>query len=253
MDSGDDFTHLYDVTPLLFISVRFFFSAMLSGVEQILQEDDDHVLMGDMVYNFLVSETNMASQQLSILPGYPPLAENIHAMDNLSHSSPATCGATSPTTTYAPLHFIRSQRPSDVHRRNNSVSALSPSPSPSQTSSTSEHNRLSPELSSTPEPFSTPEASPTPEPTCRQASPVFNSVRGKWSCRICEKCFRGRWECRRHIGVVGKRVKCLACGGKLTGREDSLRRHFKKYCKGDVRNLKFEDAFSEVKEEGSPS
>lgn len=187
------------------------------------------------MYNFLVHETNMASQQLSILPAYPPLAENIHAMDNLSHSSPATCGATSPTTT------------------NNSVSSLSPSPSPSQTSSTSDHNRLSPELSSTPEPFSTPEASPTPEPTCRQASPVFNSVRGKWSCSICEKCFRGRWECRRHIGVVGRRVKCLACGGKLTGREDSLRRHFKKYCKGDVRNLKFEDAFSEVKEEGSPS
>lgn len=39
---------------------------------------------------------------------------------------------------------------------------------------------------------------------------------------------------------------CLACGGKLTGREDSMKRHFTKYCKGDIINLRFEDAFTEV-------
>ncbi|KAF9789826.1 hypothetical protein BJ322DRAFT_560264 [Thelephora terrestris] len=186
--------------------------------------DDDPVLMGDMVYNFLAREADVAPQNFPNPLGYPPPPENTHAMNRLTNPSRATWDATPWTTT------------------NDSIPAPSPSPSPSQTSSTSEHNRRSPE------PSSTPDASPTPEPSCRQANPVFNSVRGKWSCSICDKCFRGRWECRRHIGVVGKRVKCLACGGQLTGRDDSLRRHLRKYCKGDVRNVRFEDAFVDVKE-----
>ena len=45
---------------------------------------------------------------------------------------------------------------------------------------------------------------------------------------------------------MGKRAKCLACGVNLKGRGDSMLRHFKKYCKGDVRNLEFKKAFAEA-------
>jgi len=110
----------------------------------------------------------------------------------------------------------------------------SPSPSPSQASSASDHQE-------TPR-----EPSPIPGSGCGNATPMFNHIRGKWCCSACDKPFRGKWECRRHIGITGKRAKCVACGGKLSGREDSLRRHFTKYCKGDVANLRFENAFTEV-------
>jgi hypothetical protein len=39
---------------------------------------------------------------------------------------------------------------------------------------------------------------------------------------------------------------CLGCGVVITRRGDSLKRHFRKYCKGDVANTRFEDAFTEV-------
>ena len=75
---------------------------------------------------------------------------------------------------------------------------------------------------------------------------MFNHIRRKWCCSACDKDFRGKWECKRHIEVTGKRAVCLACGGNLSRRDDSLQRHYKKYCKNGARNLRFEDAFIEV-------
>jgi hypothetical protein len=110
----------------------------------------------------------------------------------------------------------------------------SPSPSPSQAVSSPENHRTPPE------------SSPTPEPTCRKATPVFNHIRKKWCCSVCNRDFRGRWECKRHIEATDRRARCLACGANLKARGDSLLRHFAKYCKGDVGNVRLEDAFVEV-------
>lgn len=111
------------------------------------------------------------------------------------------------------------------------------SPTLSQTPSTPVHHQVSPE------------PSPTPKLSCRQATPVLNRTRGKWCCSVCDKVFRGKWECKRHIQATGKRSDCVACGRNLSARDDSLLRHFTIYCKGDVGNLSLEDAFVEV---GSP-
>ena len=143
----------------------------------------------------------------------------------------------------APRMFPLSYTPRSLltsHLRNY-LPLFSPSPSPplSQTSSTLGYQQESPE------------PSPAPELNCRAATPTFNHIRKKWCCSACDKPFRGKWECNRHIGVIGRRAKCLACGGNLNGREDSLRRHYKKYCKGDVGNIKFEDVFIEVQRSSS--
>ena len=118
--------------------------------------------------------------------------------------------------------------------RNDPLFPLFPSPPPSQASSSLEYQQTFPE------------PAPSTGLSCREAIPVFNHIRKKWSCGVCNKDFRGRWECRRHIEATGKRAKCLACGVNLKGRGDSMLRHFKKYCKGDVRNLDFKNAFIEA-------
>jgi hypothetical protein len=75
---------------------------------------------------------------------------------------------------------------------------------------------------------------------------VFNHIRKKWCCSVCNRDFRGRWECKRHIEATDRRARCLACGANLKARGDSLLRHFAKYCKGDVGSMRLEDAFVEV-------
>ena len=194
--------------------------------------------MGNMAYEFLAREANVTSDQnFPDWLGYPPLPEDNHGgVGYLSPTSPSGSSATSPATMYVPtlIHFQKSRLTS---RLRNVSPPFSPSPSPSssQTSSDSENCR------------SSPKPSPTRKPNCGQALPVFNHIRGKWCCSVCDTGFRGRWECKRHINTTGKRSMCRACGGSIKGkREDSLRRHFTKYCKGNVGNFRFEDAFIEV-------
>ena len=169
--------------------------------------------------------------------GYSPLSEYTYgSIDHLSPASPSG-SVTPPSAMYVlaliPCYFPRSLLTSHL-RDSPSLFSPSPSPSLSQTSSTLEHHQAPPEPSA------------TPEPSCRRATPIFNHIRRKWCCSACDDTFRGKWECQRHIETTGKRAVCLACGGKLSRREDSLRRHFKKHCKGDLVNLRFEDAFTEV-------
>jgi len=179
---------------------------------------EDHVLMGDMAYNFLAHEADPTSfQPFPDSLGFPPMPE-------------VTYGATGllpPASSYAG-HFNFSDTA-------NLFFHSPPSPTVSQTSSTPEpHGQVSPE------------PSPTPEPSCRRATPVLNHIRYKWCCSVCNQEFRGKWECKRHIESMGKRSKCVACGRNLNGRNDSLLRHFTTHCRGDVGNLSLEDAFVEV-------
>lgn len=185
---------------------------------------EDDVLMGNLIYDFLVHTTS--SQYFSDAFSCLPSPKNTTTTANDLFPSSPSVEATTPLATITGSHLSPSP-PSP------------PSPSPSQISSTSERSGRSEHHRASPAP-----SSPGPKQSCHEATPIFNYIRAKWSCSICNKCFRGRWECKRHIGVVGKRAKCRACGGKLTGREDSLRRHFTKYCKGDVKGLRFEDAFT---------
>ena len=80
----------------------------------------------------------------------------------------------------------------------------------------------------------------------RPAILVFNHIRGKWYCSVCERCFRDKWECGRHIDRAGQLAKCPACGKILKATGDSLQRHFKRHCKGDLRAMLFEDMFVDV-------
>ena len=114
------------------------------------------------------------------------------------------------------------------HPRGNLSSPMLPSPSSPQPPVDSGHHQT------------------PPEPDCRKGTPVFDRTRGKWCCSVCDKDFRGRWGCRRHIETTGKRAKCLACGMNLKARDDLLLRHFTKYCKRDAGNPRLEDAFAEV-------
>ncbi|KAF9783389.1 hypothetical protein BJ322DRAFT_149985 [Thelephora terrestris] len=172
---------------------------------------EDNIILGDIVYDFLAREMNETSGQcFQNFLRYPLLSED--TLVTLSPTSSSSGCIASPSTT------------------NDLLFSMSPSLSPSQTSSSPERHQ----------PF------PTPKPSCRKATPVFNHIRRKWYCSVCDKNFRGRWECRRHIGAADRRAKCLACEADLVARADSLKRHFAKYCKGDVRNLRFEDAFIEV-------
>ena len=105
---------------------------------------------------------------------------------------------------------------------------------------------LSPSQASTPDSHQpSPEPAYTPKRNCHKAVPVKMNVMGesKWCCNECNRPFRGKWECKRHIESFGKRALCLACGSKFIERKDSRKRHFRMYCKGDVANLRFEDAF----------
>ena len=195
---------------------------------------DDTILIGDLAYDYLANVT--FDQVFPDWLGYSPLPEYTYSsIDHLFPASPSG-SVTPPSAMYVlallPFYFPRSPLTSHL-RGTPSLFSPSPSPSLSQASSTLEHNQASPQ------------PSPTPEPSCRRATPIFNHVRGKWCCSVCDKTFRGNWECKRHIETSGKRAMCPACGGKLS-REDSLRRHLKKYCKGDVANLRFEDASTEV-------
>ena len=92
-----------------------------------------------------------------------------------------------------------------MHPRNRLTSHLRSSPLPFPASPSSSRSDTS-----TPEhrPLSL-KQSPTPEPSCREANPVFNNIRKKWCCGGCDKDFRGKWECGRHIRDAGKRSKCL--------------------------------------------
>ena len=199
--------------------------------------------MGNLIYDFLARGMYATSgQYFSDTFSYLPSPENTSTVANdLFPSSPSVEAATPLATMYVLASILRIvKRLLTFHHKTRSYSSPSPpSPSHSQISSTSERSGRSGHHPASPAP-----SSPGPKQSCHQATPIFNYIRAKWSCSICNKCFRGRWECKRHIGVVGKRAKCRACGGKLTGREDSLRRHFTKYCKGDVKGLRFEDAFT---------
>ena len=180
---------------------------------------DNPVALGDLGYDSLAGETNHAFDQL--FPdwfGYSsPPVDIYDGMSNLSLFSPPNSYVTPPDITYV-LASIRSPNPLTSHLRAVPFPFSAPSPSLSQTSSTPEHHQVSPE------------PSPTPKPSCRKATPVSSRVRGKW-------------ECKRHITDAGKRAVCLTCGTNISGRKDSLRRHFTKYCNG---NLRFEDAFIEA-------
>ena len=86
------------------------------------------------------------------------------------------------------------------------------------------------------------------KPSCRQASPFFDNANRKWCCDACGKHFRGYYECNRHTQHAGKRARCLACDKEINSREDSLRRHYSKFCKSmdlgkNSGNVRFEDAF----------
>jgi hypothetical protein len=198
-----------------------------------MQMVDYSMAMGELAYNYLAHEANgTTDQRFSDWPGYSPVfAETYDSMGYLSPLSPPNSYAASPNSMYV-LASTRSQNPLTSHLRTAS-SPYSPSPSPSlsQTSSTPEHYPVSPQ------------PSPAPESPCRQATPVFNPIRMKYCCSVCDKGFRGEWECERHIEFAGKRVDCLACGKNIALRPDSRRRHFTKYCKGNTGNLRFEDAF----------
>lgn len=210
-----------------------YLSSVPQRAEQSLKMSDDLIFMGDLIYDYLVREESAASDQYPSgwLGYFPPLEDTYGSMGYLSPAPPSSSYAGSPTTTYVPTS-IRSRGCLTSHFRNTPLlSPTSPTPSLSTTSSTPEYHPASPE------PLS------TPEPSCSNASPMFNHIRKKWCCSGCDKGFRGKWECGRHIRGAGKRATCRACGGNLTGREDSLRRHFSKYCKGDVGNLRFEDTF----------
>jgi len=208
-------------------------SPLPQRAEQPSKMSDDLVFMGDLVYDYLLREASMASDQYTSdwLGYFPPPEDAFGSMGYLSPAPPPSSDAGSPTTTYVPT-LMRSQNCLTSHLRNSPLlSPASPSSSLSETSSTPEDQPVSPK------------PSPTPEPSCCNAAPMFNHIRKKWCCSGCDKAFRGKWECGRHIKSIGKRATCLACGGTLDGREDSWLRHFKKYCKGDVRNLRFEDTF----------
>jgi len=201
--------------------------------EQPLKMSDDLVFMGDLIYDYLVREASAASDQCPSdwLGYFPPQEDSYDNMGYLPPAPPSSSYTGSPTTTYVPA-LIHSRSCLTFHIRNTPLLVpASPSPSLSEPSSTPEYHPVSPK------------PSPTPEPSCCKASPVFNHIRKKYCCSGCDKGFRGKWECKRHILGAGKRATCLACGGNLTGREDSLKRHFTKYCKGDVENLRFEDTF----------
>lgn len=86
---------------------------------------------------------------------------------------------------------------------------------------------------------------------CHQASPSFDTVRGKWNCDACGKYFHGPYECNRHIQNAGQRAICLICNKEISSRGDSLRRHYSKFCKRmnpgrASRKVKFENAFTLV-------
>lgn len=177
---------------------------------------DDYVLTGDMAYNFLALEAGLnPGHYFPDFLGYPLLSGNAQGPVDPILPTVSTSYGIPPNTT-------------------NGSFPVSPSPSPSETSSGPGYNQASPE------------PSPTPEPSCRNALPVFNHIRGKWCCSVCDEGFRGKWECGRHIKATGKRAKCLGCGKKITSRGDSLKRHLEKYCKGDLENSSLEDAFVEV-------
>ncbi|KAF9780791.1 hypothetical protein BJ322DRAFT_1112192 [Thelephora terrestris] len=171
----------------------------------LLTMHDDHVLMGDIAYDFLAQESNATlGQPFPNFLGYPPLSEVTYdTVDLLPPTSRPAGTATFPDTTNDPP---------------------SPSPSSSQASSSPGHHQTSHEPSS------------TPELRCQQATPVLIRSRGKWCCSACDISFRGRWECARHIETAGKRAKCPACSKILSVRDDGLSRHLKNHCKGDLGN-----------------
>ena len=191
--------------------------------------------MGEMAYNYLALEANTISGQF--FPGwpYPPSPEFTYG--NIGHLSPASSygsSVASPRTAYVLILGYFPENCLTSHSRDGPfLFSPSPSPSLSQASIPEDHQQ-------------SPSPSPTPEPGCHKATPMFNHIRGKWCCSACDKTFRGKWECRRHIGITGKRATCLACKTVLTRRGDSLKRHFTKYCRGDIVGLRFEDAFAEV-------
>lgn len=171
---------------------------------------DDHILMGDIAYNFLLREVDsLYAQDPSDFPGCPPFSEDIYGTEG--PLNPTFDPTTSPSTM------------SDF------LPPLSPSSSCSEASS-------SPEYYQTP-----PEPRPTSKPSCLGATPDL--IEEKWYCSLCNESFRGKWECERHINAKGKQSMCLACGKALSSRNDSLKRHFTKHCKGNVEDFTLEDAF----------
>jgi hypothetical protein len=66
---------------------------------------DDHVLMGEMAYDFLAREGNATSDERfpGFLGCYPPLPEDAYgSVDLLSPASSSVFYASSPSTTYVP-------------------------------------------------------------------------------------------------------------------------------------------------------
>ena len=193
----------------------------------------DDLRTGEMIFDFLAREANTIDQYSFDFSGYSPLPGDAYGTMDLLSPSPSTGYPTPFNTPYVPasiLWYVLGNLLTPYFR-DELLYFSSPSPSLSQTSSTPEPRQLSLELS------------PTPEPSCRRAVPV---KRGKWHCSSCNTEFRGKWECKRHIKAKGKQVMCLGCGGHLLAREDSLLRHFKKYCKQDLETPRFEDSFVEV-------
>lgn len=196
--------------------VATYFDGLATGLST-STEDDSNILIGDIAFSILARETYATSGP--IFPdflGVPPLPG-----ESFSVPPPITSTGGHATFPIAPNDYI--------------PYLPSPSPSLSQASTPREYHPTSPHC-----------PSPAPEPSCRHATPSYNHIRNKWSCSGCDKDFRGKWECNRHIKSMGKQARCTACGGRLNAREDSLIRHFTKYCKGDLENLRFEDAFVEI-------
>ena len=196
--------------------------------------------MGDLAYNYLAHQL-----QGDFIPHFPDWLGHPSPIDGTPDTSNTLLGYAqkqpAPDFMLPPPFYVAkpSKPPYSLkiysHRNLRSHFPSTPSPSPSQ-SSTPEHRQ--PSL-------------PPHEPSCRQARPFFERIRGKWCCDACGKSFRGRWECKRHIMNAGKRAMCRACGKKINRRDDSLRRHYYKNCGRkdpgrDSGDISLEDSFVHV-------
>jgi len=200
------------------------------------------------VYNYLAREAIVSSGQ--IFPywlGYSSLPEYTYgSINHLSPASPSYGSVTPPSAMYVLTlilcYFLGSPLMSRP-RNTPSLFSPSPSPSPSQASSTLEYHQASPEPSPTRNPGRRRQGGRHKQ-GCRKATPISDRIPGMWCCSMCDLGFKRRSDCERH--ATGKRAICLACRVELSGRMDSLRRHFKKHCTGNVANLRLEDAFTQV-------
>jgi hypothetical protein len=96
-------------------SVQFLISFISQCAEQTLQTHGDHVLMGEIAYEFLARETNTPSGQcIPDYSGYTLLSEGTNHFMDPAFPTPGSAGyVTFPSTTYVSA-LAQSQKCSDI-------------------------------------------------------------------------------------------------------------------------------------------